>query len=163
VVQRQQGDNVGDADGITKPLPMRPYPVAGDDTSAGDPVTPESDYSGKDERNDHQPAIASAPSPQVTDDSVGASVGGSGGDHSPKLPLEPSQSGVELLGNEFRTELDGGSTSHGSSTGDVPAASPALLSTSPPLGHRAGIAAASPPQATDASVGTSVGGSGRVP
>ncbi|CAB1109955.1 unnamed protein product [Ectocarpus sp. CCAP 1310/34] len=142
---------------------MRPYPVAGNDTSAGDPVTPESDDSGKDERNDHQPAIASAPSPQVTDDSVGTSVGGSGGDHSPKLPLEPSQSGVELLGNEVRTELDGGSTSHGSSTGDVPVASPALLSTSPPLGHGAGIAAASPPQATDDSVGISVGGSGRVP
>ncbi|CAM9494995.1 unnamed protein product, partial [Ectocarpus sp. 4 AP-2014] len=156
VVQRQQGDNVGDADGITKPLSMRPYPVAEDDTSAGDPVTSESDDSGKDERNDRQPAIASAPSPQVTDDSVGTSVGGSGGDHSPKLPLEPSQNGVELLGNEVRTELDGGSTSHGSSTGDVPAASPALLSTSPPPGHRVGIAAASPSQATDDSVGSSV-------
>ncbi|CBJ30075.1 hypothetical protein Esi_0173_0015 [Ectocarpus siliculosus] len=205
VVQRQQGDNVGDTDGIAKPLPMRPYPVAGDDTSAGDPVTPESDYSGKDERNDHQPAIASAPSPQVTDDSAaddptGTSVGGSGRGHTPKLPSTggmemlgnefpseldatddstgtsvggtgvghtpklPSSSGMELLGSKMPTELDGTSISRDSSTGGVPVTSLSLLSTSPaPPGHRAAIAVASSPQATRDSVGTSVGGSGRVP
>ncbi|CAN0023242.1 unnamed protein product, partial [Ectocarpus sp. 13 AM-2016] len=163
-VQRQQGDNMGDAHDITKPLPMRPYPGAEDNTCAGDPATPKSDNSGKDEHDSPQAAVASTPSPQVTNESVGTSLGGSGGDHSPNLPLEPPQSGIELLGNKVSTELDGDSMSRDSSTGVVPATSRSLLSTPPaPLGHRAAIASASSPQAIHDSVGTSVGGSGRFP
>ncbi|CAM9964418.1 unnamed protein product [Ectocarpus sp. 12 AP-2014] len=160
-VQRQQGDNMGDANDTTKPLPIRPYPGAEDDTCAGDPATLKSDNSGKDEHNSHQAAVVSTPSPQVTDESVGTSVGGSGGDHSPNLPLEPPQGGIELRGNKVSTELDGDSMSRDSSTGVVPAASPALLSTSPaPLGHRAAIASTPSPHATDDPVGTSFGGRG---
>ncbi|CAM9845051.1 unnamed protein product, partial [Ectocarpus fasciculatus] len=159
VVQWQQGANIGDAVDNTKPIPMRPYPVAGDDTGTGDPTTPEGDNNGKDEQIGHHAATASASTPQAAEDFVETIVGGSDGGYSPNLS---SQSGIKALENEAPTELDGDSTSRGSPIGGVPATSPILLSTPPvPLGDRGAVASASPPQATDDSVGVSVGGSGR--